>query len=231
MSFETLIKVAPETSVARLNDERREGRTLYDTSQMRLMPHKPIPLVVDHDLSRQLGRVSQLMRLQDVDGYWIFAVAELDKCPAWLKRGTRASFQYYPLATDSFGHNIVRSGLISEVSVLKELEPYEPSAAVVYVKPKVEKPPAVVRAAAAPIAYSPPRISLHSETEELRRRQAWLGDDVPLELILENMQRELAAVRRRLNASANRRNKPFSSHRGTVTLALGFLSPMGADGG
>ncbi|MGZ8795437.1 MAG: hypothetical protein ACXW0F_12470 [Gaiellaceae bacterium] len=30
------------------------------------------------------------MRLQDLDGWWLCAVAELETCRTWLKRGTRA---------------------------------------------------------------------------------------------------------------------------------------------
>ena len=98
---------------------------------------QPLPLVINHDLSREIGKVTQLMRLQDLDGWWLCAVAELENPPAWLKRGVPASFQYYPLQMDSFGNNICRAGLVSEVSVLTDdMEPYEPLAKVLFVKPK-----------------------------------------------------------------------------------------------
>ena len=142
MTHEGLIAFAPETSAERLNDERRNGRTLYDTSQIRMLPTKPTPLLIDHDEGRPLGKVTQLLRLRDLDGWWLTAVAELEEVPSWLRRGTPASFAFHPLQMSSFGDNVVRSALVTEVSVLSALDPYEPLAKVLYVKPIRAKPAA-----------------------------------------------------------------------------------------
>ena len=93
------------------------------------------------------------------------------------------------------------------------LSPNEPLVRVMFCKPtekpKPKPPPAAVqrRPAADTVMYGggpyggtapvARRISLVEETEELRRRIEWLGPDVPVETILENMRRELRAVSRR----------------------------------
>ena len=110
MTHEALISFAPQTSVERLNDPVRSQRTMYDSTTLRWLPRlDSIPLLVDHDYAREIGRVKQLLRLDTGDGYWWCASAELTERPSWLKRGTRASFEYRALRMDSFGNNIVRS--------------------------------------------------------------------------------------------------------------------------
>ena len=141
MTHEALIAFAPETSADRLNDERRNGRTLYDTSQIRMLPTKPTPLLIDHDEGRPLGKVTQLLRLRDLDGWWLTAVAELEEVPSWVRRGTPASFAFHALQMSSFGDNVVRSALVTEVSLLSALDPYEPAARVLNLKP-IQKPAA-----------------------------------------------------------------------------------------
>ena len=45
MTYEVLVRFAPETSAARLNDERREGLTLYNSTQMRIKPSETTVLL------------------------------------------------------------------------------------------------------------------------------------------------------------------------------------------
>lgn len=85
------------------------------------------------------------MRL-DADGPWVVAIAEVTERPSWLKRGTPASFEAICPRYCSFGNPILRSGLVTEVSVLSPgVEPAEPLAQVLYVKPVEPKPAARVQ--------------------------------------------------------------------------------------
>jgi hypothetical protein len=189
MSYEAVIAFAPETSAKRLNDPRRGKRTLYDTSQLRMLPHEQtIPLLVDHDENRELGRVNELMRLRDSDGWWLCAIATLEKCPVWLKRGVPSSFRFNRLQSDGFGNDIVRAGLVREVSVLSSAEPYEPLARVWSVKAVEEAKP---KAAPAVVRRSEPSARGRREIDELHRRLDWLGPKADFEAVLENLRRDL----------------------------------------
>ena len=53
-----------------------------------------VPLLVNHDETRVIGIVRELTRFEDTDGPWLVALATVTDRPAWLKRGTRASFGY-----------------------------------------------------------------------------------------------------------------------------------------
>lgn len=144
------------TSLERLNDPRREGRISYDSNALSFLPTRPtVPLLIDYSPERVIGEVSQLFRHKDTDGFWYVAVARVAEQPSWLGRGTAASFAYYPVQTDSFGHNILRCGYMKEVSVLSPgVEPYESGARVEFVK-SVEEPkpkPPKVQSPSVPLA-------------------------------------------------------------------------------
>ena len=68
-------------------------------------------------------------------------------------------------------------------------------------KPITQKPSARPLATTAPTVIrsqrTVPRISPHDEDEEFRRRLDFYGDNVPFELVLENMKAELQALKGR----------------------------------
>jgi hypothetical protein len=156
MTYTALIKFAPLTTLERVNDPRwaRPGRTMYDPGSLTFSPGKSsAPLLVDHCDTREVGVVRELTRFEDTDGPWLAVVATVTDRPEWLKRGVRASFSYQPARTshDVFGCEILRRGLITEVSVPSpDREPVEPLAQVLTFHP-IEKPkPTVTRRNPAP---------------------------------------------------------------------------------
>jgi hypothetical protein len=145
-SFEALVRFAPATSLGRINDPKwhdgAHDRLMYDASGLRLI-REPVPLLVDHRDDQAIGSVRQLLRL-DSDGPWVVAVATVTKPPPWLKRGTPASFAHICPVRSSFGDPILRSGLVTEVSLLSPgVEPAEPLAQVVVLKRTAPPTPGV----------------------------------------------------------------------------------------
>ena len=134
MSFTSLIRFAPLTTLERLNDPTwvRPGRTMYDHDSLTFFPNRTsVPLLVNHDETRVIGVVRELTRFEDTDGPWLAALATVTDRPAWLKRGTRASFGYRGGRTSSFDGDVLRQGWVTEVSVLTaDHEPLEPGARV-----------------------------------------------------------------------------------------------------
>lgn len=127
VTYDAAIAFAPLTTTKRLNDSRwgKGGRTLYDPGALKLLTYQSqIPVLCDDDRGREIGKVRELFRHEDVDGPWLVALATLTEKPSWLGYGTRASFEFRPLQMSSFGDGIVRSGIVSEVSVLSpDVEP------------------------------------------------------------------------------------------------------------
>lgn len=127
MSHVALIKLAPVRTAERMNDEAWADRTFY-RDQLQLLPNSDgIPLVVDHDRSIELGRVTGLFTMDWPDGDWICARAELTDPPAEVKQGMAASFgRHDATPTRSF---------VTEVSLLIATEPLEPAAQLVALTP------------------------------------------------------------------------------------------------
>ena len=126
-----MIRVAPISTLERLGDPRwtRPGRSLYDAGALTFFPGKTsVPLLVNHDESREIGQVRELMNFEDVDGPWLVAVANVIDRPEWLKRGTRASFGFKLGRFSTFDRSdVIRRGYIVEVSVLTAgHEPLDP---------------------------------------------------------------------------------------------------------
>jgi hypothetical protein len=64
-----LVRFAPVATAERVNDPKYQGtgRTLYN--RLELLPGQATaPLVVNHDLEREIGVVRSLMRFDDVGG-------------------------------------------------------------------------------------------------------------------------------------------------------------------
>ena len=73
MTYTTLIKIAPITTLERINDPKwaRPGRSLYDHGALTFFPGKSsAPLLVNHDETpgREIGVVRELTRFEDTDG-------------------------------------------------------------------------------------------------------------------------------------------------------------------
>ena len=90
MSREVIVKFAPICSIERLGNPiwERPGRTMYWPGALRFLPTETeIPLLVDHNMERQVGVVHELFQLDWTDGGpWICARATVTNPPGWLKR-------------------------------------------------------------------------------------------------------------------------------------------------
>jgi hypothetical protein len=114
VSYTTLIRFAPLTTLERLNDPlwARPGRTLYDHNSLTFFPNRTsVPLLINHDATREIGVVRELTRFEDTDGPWLVALATVTNRPQWLRPGTtRASFGYRGGRTSSFDGDVLRQG-------------------------------------------------------------------------------------------------------------------------
>ena len=124
MSREVVVKFAPIVSVERLGNPiwERAGRTMYWPGALKFLPTQTeIPLVVDHNMDRQVGVVHELFQLDWTDGGpWICARATVTDPPIWLKRHeTKASFGRWDIHSTPVGGSLrVTSAWMREVSVL-----------------------------------------------------------------------------------------------------------------
>lgn len=214
MSHSAIVKIAPVFDPGRDLDPDLvgRGRTLYSSGSLTLVGNAP-PVLIDHDRGRPIGVVRELFEHEDTDRRWICAHCSIDthKAPDWLRggrTGTRASFAIATIDRTTFrGVERVVRGLVSEVSVLPPgVKPAEPLASVAWFGPApVQRQPSTPAAkatrkithtpAAALVRRPAPRHRADEEIDELQRRRDWLGPSVPMEVILENLRRELAWLR------------------------------------
>ena len=84
MSHTALIKFAPVLTAERWGDPKwtRPGRTFYWNGALKLIPGRVTPLVVDHNLERQVGVVHELFTMELTDGPWICARATVTDPPS-----------------------------------------------------------------------------------------------------------------------------------------------------
>jgi hypothetical protein len=156
MTYEACIRFAPYFTIERLEAGPKNGRTLYDKGGLRFLPGvETVPLLVDHDEDLEVGFVDKLWHWDDIDGPWCVARATVTKPPAWLTRGTKASFAFSKMWTASredravyerivrryredappMDWKYVHKGLVSEVSILSPgTKPAEPLAQVLLVE-------------------------------------------------------------------------------------------------
>jgi hypothetical protein len=104
---------------------------------------QPIPVLVDHDMSRQVGTVREIFVAPDITyggvvQDWYFASVEIAEPPGWLKFNGGVSWSHVPLRTqDVNGSTRLLRGIISEVSVLSpSVKPAEGFACVAWVGEK-----------------------------------------------------------------------------------------------
>ena len=154
MSHTALIKFAPIFTLERFNDPAwsRPGRTMYYNGALRFLPAETsIPLIVDHDDSREIGAVHELFKMDWTDGPWICARATVNTPPSWLKRGSAASFcckapDLREINIRGTKAEVIAWAIAREVSVLSPSKrPAEPRAEVVSYRPaEVRSSPAAV---------------------------------------------------------------------------------------
>ena len=143
-----LLRFAPVYD-PRMVDDSELGRDLMVQRGALKEPLKlgeKIPVVVDHDDSRQVGTVREIFIAPDVNGGvvqdWYFASVELtEPAPGWLKRNGGVSWSHYALRTQEIGETTrLLRGLIKEISILTpSTQPAEAFARVVWFGDPVTK--------------------------------------------------------------------------------------------
>ncbi len=169
MTHSAVIKLAPILTAERWGDPAwtRPGRTFYWPGALRLLPGKPTPLVVDHEMSTTIGTVNELCTMTFTDGPWIVARGIVDDAPGWLRTyQTKASFGRWDVhaTTHADGWERVTSAIVREVSLLSPaLEPAEPLAQVVLLQCSTARSSAPTTRAALPadgVIHTPPGATL-----------------------------------------------------------------------
>ena len=111
----------------------------------RIQDGKPVPVRVDHVKvgSKDIGRVTALSEVNDLDGRWVIAHCDVDKPPGWLHRDTPASMRCNlgPREPMPVGWTRHISGMVTEVSLLSPgKQPAEPGAKVRHIERTPHRP-------------------------------------------------------------------------------------------
>jgi hypothetical protein len=93
-------------------------KTLFQRGAFYVLP--TAKLLVNHDRTREVGSVLELLELPDTDGNWLAARCRVDAPPTWLEQGkTKASFSYAVARSQRIGGWVrVLRGVLNEVSLL-----------------------------------------------------------------------------------------------------------------
>lgn len=176
-----------------------EGRLYYGHRMKLALWQKDVPLLVDHDEARQIGRVRELYTFKDTSGDWLTVSVELDPdAPGWVRKGTPASFKSALLNESSFVENYIYGAYVQEVSLLLNERPAEPAARVLLL---YESEPEATVIEPVLVQAPAPRVSSRDQRElaELNRRiDAALAADphADVGLIIENLKAELGYYQR-----------------------------------
>ncbi len=199
MSWDVFLRFARVYNSDLLDGPPRFSGTLYARGSLRFKPADvDVPLLCDHDDAQEIGRVRKIEEMKDTDGRWYVALATVTEKPAWLKRGTRASFGYIPLfRTDLNGWELITSALVKEVTVTSAShQPLDSGARVLTLKPVETTPKNIPRPVpkVAPAVHRAPAVNRgRLEDEELRRRIDWCESTyghVDVEMIVRGMRLE-----------------------------------------
>lgn len=129
------------------------GRNLYYRGGLEFLPGRvSVPLVIHHDMDRQVGTVDLIYAADWTPGPFYFARAQVDNLPAWVRRGTPVSFGRWNAVSFPQGeHERVLSAYVKEISLLPPgVEPGEPLACVLSVDRTAAPASTPARAARAP---------------------------------------------------------------------------------
>ena len=150
------VKLAPVLTAERWDDPKwmRPGRAFYWNGALRILPARPTPIVIDHQMDD--------IEIDFVDGPWIVARGVIDDPPDWLQpHRTKASVGYWKVHSSPHvnGSTRITSAIVQEVSLPRDLTPAEPLAEVALLQ-RATAPSSATRASALPagdqVIYSPP---------------------------------------------------------------------------
>ena len=149
MSHTISIKLAPVLTAERWDDPKwmRPGRAFYWPGSLALIPRQPTPIVIDHDMNRVIGTVTELVTMPFTDGRWIVARGVLDgDPPSWLRQyHTKASLGFWDVHSMPHinGSTRITRSIVEEISLLRDLTPAEPLAEVTLLRRAKEPEPVV----------------------------------------------------------------------------------------
>ena len=141
---------------------------------------EPTPVVINHDMDRQVGTVREIYTAPSVDGGhvrdWFYASCEITDPPGWLKVNGGVSWSYRTLQRqDVNGTERLLRALIDEISILTpSTRPAEPLARGCSSSPQPRR-----RRSRPPIAPSPARSSTTRPARSsgaTTRPRSWCGD-------------------------------------------------------
>jgi len=159
-----LLRFAPAFTPLIVDDAKLVREYMVERGALVPMSYqKPIPVLVNHDESRQIGTVREIAIYDEVisgSRTAPYYVAHVDITePTAMRRGDGVSWAYHPLHTmELAGTKLIRRALILEVSVLTPaMKPAEALARVVWVGEKQTSSPAA-GATTSDRASSPARV-------------------------------------------------------------------------
>jgi hypothetical protein len=131
MSKVGLARISPVPQAAMAERVEQPEACLYRT--LIQLPGKDIPVWVNHDEERVIGRVRELSRIDEPTlGWWHAAMVELHDPPEWANSKTPVSLSTKPLhmsESTAYGRELAHSALVVELSLLSPSKrPAEPGA-------------------------------------------------------------------------------------------------------
>jgi len=138
VTFDALIQFARVYNSELLDGPPRFTGTLFHRGSLSFLPvESEIPLVVDHDYSQEIGRVTSIFEMRQPEGRWYVAAATVTDKPAWLRSGTGASMQHKDLSAHEMnGWRLVWRSLVREITVCSPRhEPRDAGAQVLTIDP------------------------------------------------------------------------------------------------
>lgn len=97
----------------------RGGGTLY--RDLRFLPDvADVPILLNHDSDREVGRIHSLMPMDWTSGRWLVGLGEVDEAAlAYVRRDAPASFSWISGSSyDLDGWTVVSRGIVREVTVV-----------------------------------------------------------------------------------------------------------------
>ncbi len=139
MTVSALVRLAPVFDTYAALDPERPPRDMYQAGSFKPLIGDTVPLLVNHDDERVIGRALEFYEAECWQGgRWHWARCEITDPPGWLRRDrTGVSFGYHTLRVQDMGgwRRVLRMA-VTEVSLLSPaVEPAEPRARVVYLAP------------------------------------------------------------------------------------------------
>ena len=142
MSVSALLRFTPAFTPRVLDEPRLVREMMVERGALtKVKLDEPTPVVIDHDLDRQVGTVREIAVWDDVVtgtlvAPWYFASCDITDPPGWLKRGGGVSWSHKHLhSMEIAGTTMLRKALIMEISILSpSTKPAEPLARVALVR-------------------------------------------------------------------------------------------------